>query len=70
MKKIAQKMNNTLFDAAAGPIYLILFGVPILIICVVVYLIVVTVRLIKRARKKRIEAQGSPEENTPPGEAQ
>jgi len=70
MKKLAQKMNNMLFDVAPGPILLVVFGIPILIIVVVVILIIVTIRLIKRARKKNIEVEAPPEENNSPGEDQ
>ena len=63
-------MNNTLFDAAAGPLLLLVFGLPILLIVVVIILIIVTVRLIKRARKKNVEAKGLPEDNDFPGKAQ
>jgi len=68
MRKLAKKMNNTLFDVAAGPLFIVLFGIPILILVVVIILIVVTIRLIKRARKKNTEVKESPEENTPAGQ--
>jgi len=70
MKKLAQKMNNLLFDAASGPLILMIVGVPILLIIIVVVLIFVTVRMIKRARKKNIEVKELPEDYNSPGEDQ
>ena len=54
-------MNSMMFDVAVGPLYLLLFGIPILIIAAVIVLMVISIRLIKRARAKNIEAENKPE---------
>ena len=64
-------MNNTVFDVAAAPMYLIIFGIPFLIIVVVAILIAITVKLIKRARAqnvKNLETEKSPENRSASGE--
>jgi len=55
MKKIAKRLNHTLFDVAIGPSVLIAFGVEwiILIAAVVAAIVVVTVVLVRRAKKKK-----------------
>ncbi len=52
MKKLNKKSAVTLLDVAAGPTYLMLFGVPALIVIGVIAIIVIAVILIKKARKK------------------
>ena len=51
MKKY-KRINNTMFDAGGSLVLLFIFGVPALIIVLVVGLIVLTVKLIRTARKK------------------
>ena len=50
-----------MFDLASGPIFLMVIGVPIIIIVAVIALIFTSVILIKKARKKNIEAKGKPD---------
>ena len=57
MKKFAKQFNGRIFDVAAGPMYLIIFGIPALVVIAVVGLIFVVVKLIKRARKNNIETE-------------
>lgn len=55
MKALAKKMNTMYFDGAAPLVTLIYFGVPILL-CVIIFLLLVgTLKLIKRARGKRLD---------------
>jgi len=70
MKASTQRLSNRVFDVAAGPLLLTIIGVPVLLLIIVAILVVVTVRLIKRAREKNIESKEAPEENEPPGDDQ
>ena len=70
MRKIAKKLSSMMFDVAAGPLFLVIFGIPILIIVIVVVLIIVSVRLIMKARKKNIAEKEPPDDNTSPGNDQ
>ena len=49
MKK--RNMSHVLFDVATGPILLVMFGIPALIIIGVIGLIVLAVFLIRKRRK-------------------
>ena len=52
MKKIIRSMNSRLFDVAAGPVLLMLVGVPLLVIAAVIILIVFGIRLAKKAKSR------------------
>ena len=69
MKKLAQKMNNMMFDLAPGPTYLVILGIPIFIVVIIAILLVVAVILIKKARKKRIKAGENPKGGDSPGKS-
>ena len=68
MKKMAHKMDNMMFDLASGPTTVAIVGFPILFIVIVIILIIVAVKLIKNARKKRIEAEFYAKRDDSPGE--
>ena len=70
MKKIVKRINSMMFDVAVAPLLLVIIGVPILIIAAVIGLIIVTVRLIKKARQKNIVADNKTEDNDPPKEGE
>jgi F0F1-type ATP synthase assembly protein I len=55
MKKFSKLLNGKLFDVAAGFMFLVLFGIPALIVIVVIGLIFAVFSLIKRARKNNNE---------------
>lgn len=55
MKKFAKQLNGKLFDVAAGFMFLVLFGIPALVVIVVIVLIYAVFKLIKRARKNNNE---------------
>ena len=54
MKNIARRMSNTAFDVAAGPLYLTIIGIPLLILATVAVLTIVVMRLINKAHDKNI----------------
>jgi len=72
MKKLVDRINNTTFDVASGPVILILLGLPIFIIIVVIGLIILTVKLIKNARQENAEAKAfeAQQENNPEDKVQ
>jgi len=70
MKISARKMENRAFDVAAGPLLLTLIGIPVLMIIAVVVLILITVKLIKRARKKNTDLNNAPENKDSHGNGQ
>jgi len=75
MKKLAKKMNNTLFDAASGEMIFALLGTIFIIYVVITLLFIaglvtVTVLLVKRARRKRMARIVTPEINSKTGEDQ
>jgi len=58
MKRIIKKFNYMVFDAAVGPVILLIYSIPLLVVAVlIIILIFITVKLIKKARKKNIEAE-------------
>jgi len=52
-------MNNKFFDFGGPFLLLFLFGIPIALIIVIIALIVLTVHLIKKAKKKSSEKKDS-----------
>ena len=68
MKKFTKKMNSMMFDGAGGLIVLMVLGAPVLIGIAVIVLIIISVKLIKKARKKNIEAESKPESKDSSGE--
>ena len=70
MKKISSRINNKVYDAAAGPMYLILFGIPFLLVVAVVVLIVVVVKLIKRARTNNLRTEYRTKDGDSPGQGE
>ena len=67
MKASTQRLSNRVFDVAAGPLLLTIIGIPVLLLVIVAILVIVTVRLIKRARKKNLEIKETPDESKSPG---
>jgi len=61
MRKLLKMADGKIFDVAAAPIFLILFGVPALLIVGVLVLVYYTIKLIKRARSKNVKKEGKPE---------
>ena len=61
MRKFLRIADGKIFDVAAAPMYLVIFGIPALLIVVIIVLTVVAVKLIKRARIKNAETEGKPE---------
>jgi len=52
--------DGKIFDVALAPMFLLLFGIPALLIAAIGILIAVTVRLAKRARIKNAETEEKP----------
>ena len=61
MRKFLRIADGKIFDVAAAPMYLVIFGIPALLIVVIIVLTVVAVKLIKRARIKNAETEGKTE---------
>jgi len=57
MKKPRKAKSLTLFDVAAGPMYLVLFGVPVAIVAAVALLVYIAGKLIERARDRNQDKQ-------------
>ena len=57
MKKSAKKINSMMFDMASGATLLPLIGIPLVIVAITVILMIVAVKLIKKARKKNIKPE-------------
>ena len=53
MDKYLRKLNSTCFDAAIGPVVLIMGGLSVALCIGVILLIVLAVVLIKRSRSKK-----------------
>lgn len=52
MKKFIKRFNYTLFDVAVGPMILMIFGIPVLIVITIIIIVVIAVMLIKKAVKE------------------
>ena len=55
IEKLAKKLNNRMFDVAAAPMYMVIFGAPLLLALVIaglIYLAVKTVAKINREKKQ------------------
>jgi len=55
MKKRILRLNYTLLDAAPSPSMLLLFGVPLLIVVIIIALVVTAIKLIYKAYLKNKE---------------
>ena len=65
-----KKANGRMFDAASGPMLLVIVGIPIIIIVAVVVLVFVASTLIKRASNKNIEAKRKQDNNDSSGDGE
>ncbi len=55
LNKLIKKLNNSMFDVAAAPIFIVMFGVPILLVLIIaglIYLAVKTIAKINREKKR------------------
>lgn len=53
MKNLIRKRPVVLYDVAVGPMILVLVGIPILMIAVVVGLVILSISMIRKARRKQ-----------------
>lgn len=55
LNKLIKKLNNSMFDVAAAPMFIVMFGVPILLVLIIaglIYLAVKTIAKINREKKR------------------
>lgn len=55
LNKLIKKLNNSMFDVAAAPMFIVIFGVPILLVLIIaglIYLAVKTIAKINREKKR------------------
>ncbi|MBR4409814.1 MAG: hypothetical protein IKT31_00700 [Firmicutes bacterium] len=56
VKKLIKKLNNSMFDVAAAPLLIVIFGIPILLALAVAGLVYFAVKaVIKISREKKQE---------------
>ena len=48
LRKLSKKVNNRMFDVAAAPMFIMLFGVPILLFFAVAWLLVMAFRALQK----------------------
>ena len=53
LKKLTQKVNNRVFDVAAAPMFIVIFGVPILLILAVAGLIFLAVKAVMKISREK-----------------
>ena len=48
LNKLIKKLNNSMFDVAAAPMFIVMFGVPILLFAIVAGLLVLAFRALQK----------------------
>jgi len=60
MNKLMRKINNMVFDGASA-IFILAYGIPVLVVIAVIVLVIVAVRLILRAKRENAKKTEPPE---------
>ena len=53
LNKLVKKLNNRMFDVAAAPMYIMIFGAPILLAIVVVGLLFLAFKALKKIDREK-----------------
>ena len=53
LNKLIKKLNNSMFDVAAAPIFIVMFGVPILLVLIIAGLIYLAVKAIAKINREK-----------------
>ena len=53
LKKLRKKLNHRMFDVAAAPMYLMIFGVPVLLAILVVGLLILAFKALKKIDREK-----------------
>ena len=53
LNKLAKKMNNRMFDVAAAPMYVMIFGAPVLLAILVIGLLILAFKALKKIDREK-----------------
>lgn len=53
LNKLIKKLNNSMFDVAAAPMFIVMFGVPILLVLIIAGLIYLAVKAIAKINREK-----------------
>ena len=53
LNKLIKKQNNSMFDVAAAPMFIVMFGVPILLVLIIAGLIYLAVKAIAKINREK-----------------
>jgi len=53
LSKLIKKLNNSMFDVAAAPMFIVIFGVPVLLVLIIAGLIFLAVKTIAKINREK-----------------
>ena len=53
LSKLIKKLNNSMFDVAAAPTFIVIFGVPVLLVLIIAGLIFLAVKTIAKINREK-----------------